>query len=101
MAITIHTELKGKTLTVKPEGRLDTNTSPQLEARLTSELPKVNDIVIDFEAVEYISSGGLRVLLNTEQEMEGRKGTLKIIHVNEYIMEVFEMTGFLDVLTVE
>ena len=101
MAITIHMELKDKTLTVKPEGRLDTNTSPQLEARLASELPKVNDIVIDFEAVEYISSGGLRVLLNTEQEMENRKGTLKIIHVNEYIMEVFEMTGFLDILAVE
>lgn len=94
-------EKNGKTLTVKPEGRLDTMTSPEFERRTQPETAGMQEIIMDFEKVEYISSGGLRVLLALEQRMEECGGIVKVIHVNDYIMEVFELTGFLDILTVE
>ncbi len=92
---------EGTTLTVTPEGRLDTATSPELEKRMAPEMEGMTEIIIDFEKVEYVSSGGLRVLLATEQEMEEREGKMKVIHVNSHIMEIFELTGFLDIITVE
>ena len=58
-------------------------------------------MIIDLEKVDYVSSGGLRVLLGTQQEMDDRGGTMKVIHVNPQIMKIFDMVGFLDVLTVE
>lgn len=91
----------GTTLTVKPEGRLDTATSPELEKRMAPKMEGMTEIIIDMERVEYISSGGLRVLLAAEQEMEERDGQMKVIHVNEHIMKIFDMTGFLDIITVE
>ena len=91
----------GTTLTVKPEGRLDTATSPELEKRMAPEMEGMAEIIIDMERVVYISSGGLRVLLAAEQEMEDRDGQMKVIHVNEHIMKIFDMTGFLDIITVE
>ena len=91
----------GTTLTVKPEGRLDTATSPELEKRMAPEMEGMTEIIIDLERVEYISSGGLRVLLAAEQEMEDRDGQMKVIHVNEHIMEILDITGFLDIITVE
>ena len=91
----------GTTLTVKPEGRLDTATSPELEKRMAPEMEGMTEIIIDMERVEYISSGGLRVLLAAEQEMEDRDGQMKVIHVIEHIMKIFGMTGFLDIITVE
>ena len=93
-------EKEGTTLTVKPEGRLDTATSPVLEAELRQQMDGVQEIIMDFAAVEYISSGGLRVLLATEQQMESRGGSLKLIHVNEHILKIFELVGFMDVVTV-
>ena len=99
--MTIHYTKNGTTLTVKPEGRLDTMTSPEFERRTQPEVEGMKEIIVDFEQVEYISSGGLRVLLALEQQMENLGGSIKVIHVNSYIMEVFELTGFLDILTVE
>ena len=91
----------GTTLTVKPKGRLDTVTSPELEKRMAPEMEGMTEIIIDMERVEYISSGGLRVLLAAEQEMEDRDGQMKVIHVNEHIMKILDITGFLDIITVE
>ena len=65
------------------------------------EMQGMKDIIMDLEKVDYISSGGLRVLLAVEQEMEETDGSMKVIHVNPHIMEIFEITGFLDLLTIE
>ena len=94
-------EKKGTLLTVKPEGRLDTTTSPVLESELRQYLDGVQEVIMDFTGVEYISSGGLRVLLATEQLLENRGGSMKLIHVNEHIIEIFELVGFMDVVNVE
>ena len=91
----------GTTLTVKPEGRMDTATSPELESLMQPQMEGMKDIIMDLEKVDYISSGGLRVLLTVEQDMEDRDGSMKVIHVNPLIMEVFGITGFLELLTIE
>ena len=93
-------EKEGTLLTVRPDGRLDTATSPVLEKEMEQYLDGVQHIVMDFEKVDYISSGGLRVLLVAEQKMEARGGGVKLIHVNEYIIGVFDLVGFLDVIEV-
>lgn len=87
-------------LTIALEGRLDTTTAPQLEAELKSCLSGVEALVMDMEKLDYISSAGLRVLLSTQKVMT-KQGKLKIVHVNETIMEIFEVTGFTDILTIE
>lgn len=87
-------------LTVSLEGRLDTNTSPELEAFLKDELDGVKNIVLDFAGLEYISSAGLRVLLSTQKRIMGN-GTLKLINVNDVIKNIFDTTGFSDILTIE
>ena len=92
--------LNEKELTVKLEGRLDTTTSPELEMDLKDALTDVTDLVFDFEKLEYISSAGLRVLLATQKAMN-KKGSMKVIHVCETIMEIFDVTGFTDILTIE
>ncbi len=79
-------------------GRLDTTTAPQLEKEL-KELGDVTELTLDFSALEYISSAGLRVLL-AEHKIMGRKGGMKVTHVNELVNEVFEVTGFSDILTI-
>ena len=94
-------EKQGSRLTVKPEGRLDTATSPILESEMQTYLDTVQDVVMDFTKVEYISSGGLRLMLTTDQQLESRGGSLKIIHVNENILEIFSLVGFTDIITVE
>ena len=90
----------GSKLCMALEGRLDTTTAPQLEEELKSSLAGITDLVFDFAKLEYISSAGLRVLLSTQKVMN-RQGSMKILHVNEIIMEVFEVTGFVDILTIE
>lgn len=87
-------------LTVTLEGRLDTTTAPQLETELMGSLEGVTSLVLDFEKLEYISSAGLRVLLAAQKVMM-KQGEMKVIHVNEVVMEVFEVTGFTDSLTIE
>ena len=93
-------EKQGSTLTVKPKGRLDLISSPELEKELKEHLDGVQELVMDFSAVEYISSGGLRVMLAVEQELEKKDGSMTVIHANDYILEVFELVGFMDVITV-
>ena len=87
-------------LTVALEGRLDTTTAPQLESELKSALSGTTELVFDFAKLDYISSAGLRVLLSTQKVMN-KQGSMKITNVNETIMEVFDVTGFVDILTIE
>lgn len=82
------------------EGRLDTITAPELESKLSSALKGVTTLTLDFEKLDYISSAGLRVLLSTQKQMN-KQGSMKLCHVNETIMEIFEVTGFSDILTIE
>ncbi len=91
---------EGDTLTVRPVGRLDTATSPVMEKEIQQYLGGIGHVVMDFQALEYISSGGLRLLLSLEQQLEDRGGFLEVIHVNDYISEVFEMVGFNDIVKV-
>lgn len=87
-----------KELTMNLEGRLDTVTSPELEAELS--LDGVEKLVFNFEKLDYISSAGLRLLLMAQKTMN-KQGEMVITNVNETIMEVFEITGFCDILTIQ
>lgn len=82
------------------EGRLDTNTSVELDAALSSVLDGINELVFDLGSLEYISSAGLRVLLSAHKNLS-KKGGMKVTNVNEMIMEIFEVTGFADILAIE
>ena len=88
------------TLTLAIQGRIDTTPAPQLEAELRSDIDGVTELYLDFTGVEYISSAGLRVLLSA-QKLMSRQGKMVLSHVNESVMEVFEVTGFSDILTIE
>ena len=94
-------ELNGTALTVKPVGQLDRMTSPIFEGELRRQLSGISSLIVDFEQVEYISSAGLRVLLAVEQFLEKQNAEMKLIHVNENILEIFDLVGFRDVITVE
>lgn len=87
-------------LNIKLEGRLETTTAPELEAVIKNELGGINDLTFDFSALDYISSAGLRVLL-TAQKLMNSQGTMKITGTNEIVREVFDITGFSDILTIE
>ena len=82
------------------EGRLDTNTSIELEDSIKESVEGLNELTLDIEKLEYISSAGLRVLLSAQKIMS-KQGEMKVIHVNETIMEIFEVTGFSEILTIE
>ena len=86
-------------LSVALTGRLDTTTAPELEKELKASLDGVSALAIDMEGLEYISSAGLRVLLSAQKIMN-KQGEMKVVHVNETIMEIFEVTGFSDILTI-
>ncbi len=96
----IQKTVNGVALTVKVEGRLDTTTSPKLEEELRGSVGGVTCLVFDFEKLEYISSAGLRVLL-AMQKIMNKQGEMRIKNVSETVMEVFEITGFSDILTIE
>ena len=98
--MTIQKTANGSALTLALEGRLDTTTAPQLEAEINSSIEGVTDLVLDFENLEYISSAGLRVLL-ASQKIMNKQGQMKLIKVCDDVKEVFEITGFSDILTVE
>ncbi|MDD3164429.1 MAG: STAS domain-containing protein [Oscillospiraceae bacterium] len=98
--MTINQTMNEKELTVALAGRLDTSTAPQLEQELKASLTNVEALVMDFAALEYISSAGLRVLLSAQKIMN-KQGKMVIRNANETIMEVFEVTGFSDILTIE
>lgn len=87
-------------LTVAVEGRLDTLTSPELEEKIKPELASLKKLIFDFASLEYISSAGLRVLLMAAQAMED-KGEMIVRNVNSDIMDIFEVTGFVDILKIE
>lgn len=90
--------IEGSNCVIALEGRLDTTTAPQLEAELKSSLNGISDLVFDFSKLEYISSAGLRVLLSAQKVMN-QQGSMKITNVAPEILEVFEITGFTDILT--
>ena len=98
--MTITKNQQDSSLCIALEGRLDTVTAPELEAELKASLEGVTELALDFEGLEYISSAGLRVLLAAQKTMAGH-GEMKITHVKEIIMEIFEVTGFSDILTIE
>ena len=98
--LNINKNLNGETLTVSLEGRLDTTTAPQLEESLRESMTGISELILDFKDLEYISSAGLRVLLSAQKNM-AKQGSMKLIHVSDVIMEIFEVTGFVDILTIE
>ena len=98
--MTIEKKLNNAELTISLNGRLDTTTSPQLEAELKACLDGVEHLVLDFAALEYLSSAGLRVLLAAQKQMN-KQGDMVVRNVNETIAEIFDVTGFCDILTIE
>ena len=88
-----------KKLTIKLDGKLDTNTSPDLDSKM-SELEGMEEVVIDMKDLDYISSAGLRVLLSMQKVMN-KQGKMTIINVCENVMDIFEVTGFSDILDIE
>ena len=97
--LNIEKKANGSELTFALTGRLDTTTAPELEKELKASLDNVTVLSIDIAALDYISSAGLRVLLSTQKIMN-KQGEMKVTHVSETIMEIFEVTGFSDILTI-
>lgn len=98
--MTIEKNLNGAELTIKLQGRLDTTTAPMLESEFKNSICGVEKTIFDFTALEYLSSAGLRVLLFAQKEMN-KQGRMVIKNVNETIAEIFDVTGFSDILTIE
>jgi len=98
--MTIDKNINGTNLTLILTGRLDTTTAPQLEAEMKASLEGVEHLVLDFAALDYLSSAGLRVLLAAQKQMN-RQGDMVVRNVNETISEIFDVTGFCDILTIE
>ena len=98
--MTIEKNLNGNELTVAIVGRLDTTTAPQLEAEFKQNISDVEKLVLDVAGLDYLSSAGLRVLLAAQKVMN-KQGEMIIKNVNETINEIFEVTGFIDILTIE
>ena len=97
--LTINKTIENGSAVFALEGRLDTVTAPELEKELRESLDGIAELTLDFEKLEYISSAGLRVLLATQKVMN-RQGSMKLVRVGETIMEIFEVTGFSDILTI-
>ena len=98
--MTIEKNLNGEELTLTITGRLDTVTAPQLEAELNGSLGGIQKLILDISPLEYISSAGLRVLLSAQKTMN-KQGMMVVKGANEAIMEIFEVTGFIDLLNIE
>ncbi len=99
MSLNIEKNISDKSVIIV-SGRIDSITASELEEVLEEVIPNTNDLVLDFENLEYISSAGLRVVLKAQKEMSP-KGTLTLVHVPKAVEEVFEITGFVDFLTIE
>ena len=99
--MTIKKTVDGSTLVLALEGRLDTTTAPQLENELKVSLYDTKALTLDMENLEYLSSAGLRVLLAAQKQMQKQKAEMVVVNVNEIIMEVFEITGFVDIITIK
>ena len=98
--MTIEIKRNAEDTTIELVGRLDTTTAPALQKTITDDLQDTRNLVLDLKKLEYISSAGLRVLLAAQKKMNAI-GTMKLLNVRETVMEVFEMTGFADILTIE
>ncbi|MBO4306010.1 MAG: STAS domain-containing protein [Clostridia bacterium] len=98
--LNIDKKIENGKLSIVFNGRLDTTTAPELEKELKDSLNGVSELMLDFAMLEYISSAGLRVLLSAQKIMN-KQGKMKVVHVRETIMEIFEVTGFSDILTIE
>jgi len=90
----------GESMILELEGRLDTTTSKQLEAEVSSSFEGKTEVIMDFSKLVYVSSAGLRIILLAQKRMN-KQGSMKIINVNDTVMEVFQITGFADILTIE
>ena len=98
--MTIEKKINGEAITLIVSGRLDTQTAPELENELDAVLSGVKELTFDMTNLEYVSSAGLRVILKAQKTMN-TQGSMKLTGVNDSIMEVFDITGFLDILTIE
>ena len=98
--MTIEMKKEKKSLTLKIAGRLDTMSAPEMEKAVKENIGSVEELVIDMENLEYISSAGLRVLLSAQKTMNGQ-GSMKVINVSDTIMEIFEITGFNEIMTIK
>ena len=98
--LNITKEVKEKELTIALEGRLDTVTAPQLETEVREGIEGIENLIIDCANLEYISSAGLRVLLSA-QKMMNKQGSMIVRNVSEEVREIFDVTGFIDILTIE
>jgi anti-sigma B factor antagonist len=98
--MTINKIKEASTLKVAVNGRVDTTTAPELEAELKPALGGITELILDFSQLNYISSAGLRVLLSLQKIMNAQ-GEMKVVGVNEVVYEIFEVTGFADILTIE
>ena len=98
--MTIEKKLNGELATLVIAGRLDTQTAPEFEKEIDGVVAGISELVLDMTALEYVSSAGLRVILKAQKIMNA-KGSMKLTGVNDSIMEVFDITGFLDILTIE
>ena len=96
----INKTINDKTAIFAVSGRLDTNTAPSLDTEIQGCIQDIDELILDFSGLEYISSAGLRILLSAQKTLKGRKG-LTIRHPNDTVSEVFEITGFADILTIE
>ena len=99
--MTILKNREGNTVNLALGGRLDTTTAPQLEEALNENMDGVDTLVLDMKSLEYVSSAGLRVLLAAQKKMNAVKGSMVLRNVCEDIKEVFDITGFCDILTIE
>ena len=98
--MTIEIKRNSEETIIELVGRLDTTTAPALDKTINNDIEGTKKLVLDFKSLEYISSAGLRVILGAQKKMQ-KLGTMKVINVCEEVMEVFEMTGFADILTIE
>ena len=98
--MTIEKILNGEMAKLVVVGRLDTQTAPEFEKEIDSVVSDIKELVLDMSGLEYVSSAGLRVILKGQKIMNS-KGSMKLTGVNDSIMEVFDITGFLDILTIE
>ena len=98
--MTIEIKRNADVVAVELVGRLDTTTAPALEKTLSEDLADAANLVLDLKNLEYVSSAGLRVFLSAQKRMM-KAGSLKLVNVNDDIMEIFEITGFIDILTIE
>lgn len=98
--LNISKNANGSSLEVALEGRLDTSTAPELEEALKDSLEGVTELTLDLKSLEYISSAGLRVLLSTQKIMN-KQGSMVIANASEEVKEIFDVTGFSDILTIK